>query len=99
MGGSQEYRLTPSSRVTMPSVGIGIEVFQLPEENPKVGWVECFSVYVYYKRRRRNILPFLLSKGQKKQGSSPTREGVVRQETIHEAIYFGFKLWNILQKA
>ena len=47
MGGSQEYRLTPSSRVTMPSVGIGIEVFQLPEENPKVGWVECFSVYVY----------------------------------------------------
>lgn len=64
MGSIKEYRLTPSSSVTMPTVGTGIEVFQLPEENPKVGWVECFSVYVYYKRRR-NFLPFLLSKGQK----------------------------------
>ena len=35
MGSIQEYRPTPSSCVTMPTIGTGIEVFQLPEENPK----------------------------------------------------------------
>lgn len=34
---SKNGRLTPSSSVTMPTIGTGIEVFQLPEENPKVG--------------------------------------------------------------